>query len=158
MSAVGGRADVARRWLELPLIAEGVEKVFRGVWGERLIRQQTQRRNNDSNIVPPNFDCCGNTILELCSPTFSTPSAISGHSSASSQSAWRKSETGLAGLPFRHANAAKAFEDAFKAWTQPGMAVAKFFNCVSLPAGQFHVLAENYAGVIHAAKHGKRRR
>ena len=84
--------------------------------------------------------------------------AISGHSSASSQSAWRKSETGLAGLQFRHASAAKAFEDAFKAWAQPGMAVAKFFNCVSLPAGQFHVLAENYAGVIRAAKHGKRRR
>ncbi len=37
------------------------------------------RRNNDSNIVPPRFDCCGNTIIELCSPTFSTPSAISRH-------------------------------------------------------------------------------
>ena len=30
MSAVGGRADVARRWLELPLIAEFVEKVGAG--------------------------------------------------------------------------------------------------------------------------------
>ncbi len=61
------------------LSAEAVEKVFRGVRGERLIRQQTEQRNNDSNIVLPSFDCCGNTILELCSPTFSTPSARSGH-------------------------------------------------------------------------------
>jgi hypothetical protein len=68
-----------RRGSECPLMAEAVEKVFRGVRGERLIRQQTERRNNDLNIVPPKFDCCGNTILELCSPTFSTASAISGH-------------------------------------------------------------------------------
>jgi hypothetical protein len=66
--------------LECPGLAEAVEKVFRGVGGERLIRQQTERRNNDSNIVPPRFDCCGNTILELCSPTFSTASARTRHS------------------------------------------------------------------------------
>ncbi len=72
MSAVGGRADVACQGLSGPFVAEAVEKVFRGVRGERLIRQQTEWRNNDSNIEPPSFDCCGNTSLELCHPTFST--------------------------------------------------------------------------------------
>jgi hypothetical protein len=79
MSAFGGGADIRRTAQKSPLIAESVEKVLRGVRGERLIRQQTEQRNNDSNIVLPNFDCCGNTILELCSPTFSTPSANNGH-------------------------------------------------------------------------------
>ncbi len=51
MSALGGGADVLGTWPESPLLAEGVEKVFRGVRGERLVRQQTERRNNDSNTV-----------------------------------------------------------------------------------------------------------
>ncbi len=78
-SAFRGKADSLADPSVCPLIAEAVEKVFRGVRGERLVRQQTEQRNNDSNIVPPSFDCCGNTIIELCSPTFSTPSARSGH-------------------------------------------------------------------------------
>jgi hypothetical protein len=58
------------RSTQRPESTDTVEKPFRGVRAERLIRQQTEWGNNDSNAAPSSFDYCGNVIFEPRSPTF----------------------------------------------------------------------------------------
>jgi hypothetical protein len=75
-------------------MADTVEKLFQGVRADRLIRQQTEWSNNDSNAAPSIFYYCGNVILEPRSPDFSTVSTQVGRSDLLARTSVFRSGTG----------------------------------------------------------------